>query len=56
MRAVLDHAADLGKNATDKYLHKIMQYLTLVHGYRDVGVLDLSAVRELVGMAAQRKS
>ena len=56
MRAVLDHAADLTDKATDKYLHKIMQYLTLVHGYRDVGVLDLSVVRELVGMAAQRNS
>ena len=56
MRTVLDHAADLGDKATDKYLHKIMQYLTLVHGYRDVGILDLSAVRELVGMAALRNS
>lgn len=55
MRAVLDHAANLGEKATDKYLHKIMQYLTLVHGYRDVAILDLSVVRELVGMAAQRK-
>ena len=54
MRAVLDHAAKLGSKATDKYLHRIMQYLTLVHGYRDIGVLDLSAVRELVGMASQR--
>ncbi len=56
MRAVLDHAADLGKNATDKYLHKIMQYLTLVHGYRDVDVLDFSVVCDLVGLAAKRKS
>jgi len=54
MRAVLDHAAELGDAATDKYLHKIMQYLTLVHGYRDVGILDLSVVRGLVGMAALR--
>lgn len=55
MRAVLDHAAHLGKNATDKYLHKIMQYLTLVHGYRDIGVLDFSVVCDLVGLAAKRK-
>lgn len=56
MRTVLDHAADLGDKATGKYLHKIMQYLTLVHGYRDVGILDLSAARELVGMAALRNT
>ena len=54
MRAVLDHAANLGVKATDKYLHKIMQYLTLVHGYRDVAILDLSVIRELVEMAAHR--
>ncbi len=53
-RAVLDHAAALGEKATDKYVQKIMQYLTLVHGYRDVGVLDRQQVGQLVGMAAQR--
>lgn len=55
-RIVLDHAVSLGSAATDKYLHKIMQYLTLVHGYRDVGILDSSVVSRLVGMAAQRNS
>ena len=54
MRAILDHAADLGSKATDKYLHKIMQYLTLVHGYRDIGVLDASAIRGFVKIASQR--
>lgn len=54
--AVLDHAADLGGKATDKYLHKIMQYLTLVHGYRDVGVLDYSVVQGLIKMAAKHQS
>lgn len=56
MRSVLDHAAELGDKATDKYLHKIMQYLTLVHGYRDISILDLSAIREMVRMAALRNS
>jgi len=54
MRAVLDHAAKLGSEATDKYLHKIMQYLTLVHGYRDIGVLDFPVICDLVGVAAKR--
>jgi hypothetical protein len=56
MRAVLDHAAAIGSDATDKYLHKIMQYLTLVHGYRDIGVLDGAVVVDLVGLAATRNS
>lgn len=56
MRAVLDHAAQLENKATDKYLHKIMQYLTLVHGYRDIGVLDFSVICDLVQMAAVRSS
>lgn len=56
MRAVLDHAADLGDKATDKYLHKIMQYLTLVHGYRDVGVLEFPVISQLIGMAAKHQS
>ncbi len=51
--AVLDHAASLGTKATDKYLHRIMQYLTLVHGYRDVGVLDTDGVKNLVKYAAK---
>lgn len=54
IRAVLDHAASHGSEATDKYLRKIMQYLTLVHGYRDIGVLDFSVVCELVGFSAKR--
>lgn len=56
MHAVLEHASDLGDKATNKYLHKIMQYLTLVHGYRDIAILDYSVVRELIGMAAKHQS
>jgi len=56
MRAILDHASAIGSAATDKYLHKIMQYLTLVHGYRDIGVLDDFVVVDLVGLAARRNS
>ncbi|MDG5499175.1 DUF6339 family protein [Marinobacter sp. BGYM27] len=51
--AVLDHAASLGTKATDKYLHRIMQYLTLVHGYRDVGVLDVVGVKNLINYATK---
>ena len=54
MIGVLDHARHLDAKATDKYLQRIMQYLTLVHGYRDLGVLDTSAVHDLVELAASR--
>lgn len=50
--AVLDHAADLEDQATDKYIHRIMQYLTLVHGFRDVGALDTDGIKELLDHAA----
>ena len=56
MFAVLDHASDLGDKATDKYLHKIMQYLTLVHGYRDIGILDLPVIRQLITMAVKHQT
>jgi hypothetical protein len=56
MRVVLDHAAKLEKKATDKYLHKIMQYLTLVHGYRDIGILRFPEICNLVNKAAARNS
>lgn len=52
--AILDHAAELGENATDKYLQRIMQYLTLVHGYQDIGAMPKGSVAMLVGGAAQR--
>ena len=52
-KAVLDHAASLGTKATDKYFHRIMQYLTLVHGYRDVGALDVDGVKNLLDYAAK---
>lgn len=55
MYAVLDHAADLGDKATDNYLRKIMQYLTLVHGYRDIAILDFPVVRHLIGMAVKHQ-
>ena len=54
--SLLDHAASLGADATDKYLHRIMQYLALTNGYRDVGMLDAQALRDLVGIAALRAS
>ena len=54
--AVLNHAASLGAKATDKYLQRIMQYLTLINGYRDVGMLDSPTMSELVKTASLRAS
>lgn len=53
--AVLNHAASLGNKATDKYLHRIMQYLTLMNGYRDVGMLDVSTLNNLIDKASLRE-
>ena len=52
MFCVLDHAASLGDKASDKYIGRIMQYLKLVNGYRDIGMLDESSIRKLVDDAA----
>lgn len=54
--AVLDHAASLGATATDKYIQRIMQYLTLVNGYSDIGALDASALNDLIKIASLRAS
>ncbi len=51
-KAVLNHAASLGEKATDKYLHRIMQYLTLINGYRDIGMLDLPDLNVLLKTAS----
>lgn len=56
MKAVLDHAASIGTQASDKYLQRVMQYLTLINGYRDVGMLDVSALCDLIDLAALRAS
>lgn len=53
--AVLEHAASLGSDATDKYLQRIMQYLTLVNGYRDVGILTRSALQQYIVAAGSRE-
>lgn len=51
---VLEHAARVGSRATDKYIQRIMQYLTLVNGYRDLGALDHRAISQLVNLGARR--
>lgn len=53
-KAVLNHAASLGRDATDKYLQRIMQYLTLINGYRDIGMLDVHALNDLLKTASSR--
>lgn len=50
-RKVLEHANDIGSSATDKYLQRVMQYLTLVNGFRDLGVLEDSDLNELIDHA-----
>ncbi|WP_144244395.1 DUF6339 family protein [Pseudohaliea rubra] len=49
--AILDHAIDAGSAATDKYLQRIMQFLTLTNGYRDIGVLDTAGISSLISVA-----
>jgi hypothetical protein len=55
-RAILDHTAKLDIAATDKHLRNVMQYLTLVNGYREIGMLDLSLVHQLIETATQREA
>jgi len=54
--AILNHTASLGDIATDKYLQRIMQYLTLINGYSDIGALDASALNDLIKVASLRAS
>lgn len=56
VNSVLNHAIEIGAAATDKYLHRIMQFLTLTNGYRDIGMLDESEVKELIRMATRQAS
>lgn len=54
MRAVLERAAAGGRAAEDKPFRNLMRAFTLVHGYRDVGMLDERALPNLVDdLAAQ---
>jgi len=50
-KKVLEHAAALGSSATDKHVQRVMQYLTLVNGYRDIGVLEVSDLNDLIDHA-----
>lgn len=52
--AILAHTAALGAKATDNHLRRVMRYLTVVHGYRDIGALDIEAATRLVKTAALR--
>ena len=54
IKAVLSHAATMGDAATDNHIRRIMQYLTLINGYRDMGMLDLSTMNDLVKAASLR--
>ncbi|MBP2218023.1 DUF6339 family protein [Arthrobacter sp. CAN_C5] len=52
VRAVLEHVARGGANSTDDHLRAIMTEVTLVYGYRDLGLLDIDDLRTLVAQAA----
>lgn len=54
--AVLEHAANLGALATDKHIQRVMQYLKLVHGYRDFGVMERADIEGLIELAARHAS
>jgi hypothetical protein len=52
VRAVLDHAAQGGRQATDKHLRALMVEITLIYGYRDIGSLDSADMQALVAQSA----
>lgn len=52
VRRVLEHAAQGGGYATDKHLVGLMKELTLVYGYRDIGVLNPETTQALIADSA----
>ena len=52
--AVLTYLTNAGADATETHLRRLMQYLTLIYGYRDLGALSHAATEALVNAAALR--
>jgi len=52
VRRVLEHVDADADRAADKYVRDLMKELTLVYGYRDIGVLDERRMEEVVSAAA----
>lgn len=52
VRAVLELAAADPGNSSDNYIRQVMKELTLVYGYRDLGVLDRDSLDALVRESA----
>jgi hypothetical protein len=52
VRAVLEHAAEGNGQGSDDHVRAVMKELTLIYGYRDVGVLEDKALRSLVDSIA----
>lgn len=52
VRAVLEHAAKGGVQATDKHLGALMMEMTLIYAYRDIGLLDSENLQVLVAESA----
>ena len=48
MRAVVQKLELLGEAANEKYVRNIMRSLTLVHGYRDIGLLKENDITDLI--------
>lgn len=51
VRTVLEHAAQGGINATDKHLGALMMEITLVYGYRDIGILNTEDMQALIAQS-----
>lgn len=48
VRAVLEHVQQDPMYASDDYVRVVMKELTLVLGFRDIGVLSVEAIRDLI--------
>lgn len=48
VRAVLEHASAKTANSTDSHIRTVMKELTLVYGYRDIGILNSEELTELL--------
>lgn len=53
-KAVLAYLVAAGSSATETHLRRLMQYLTLVYGYRDLGAMNYTDTEALVKAAAVR--
>lgn len=55
VRAVLEHLSDQENKATGRYAKSLLKSLNLVHGYRDIGLLNDSDLHALINSAVKNK-